>query len=297
VRRAPSFALLFFAFVACAAGAQELSVTYVDGDVQIREGSSWTALSIGDRLTPQTTIQLGQGAYVEIKRASSKIVLSQKGSYVLANVIASSRAMGSAGVGKALSATLSYLAGGKTLNQSSVGGARAENKGKEDDSEWMSSGAEVFLDAGKTYMKSGQYGAAIDQFLQALDAATEQELPQVRYYLAYAYSLDGDTRAALKYATDLQPSRGDEWASDFIILKAKLLVDSSAFAQDIAWLTQSGNDLSADAQRGAVYQFLLGLGYRGIGDAANAKARLSKVVATSAESDIGRAAEQLLQNP
>ncbi len=150
---------------------------------------------------------------------------------------------------------------------------------------------------GSRTSKSGQYGEAIEQFLQALDAATEQESPQVRYYLAYAYSLNGDTRAALKYAADLQPSSADEWASDFIILKAKLLVDSNAFAQDIAWLTQSGNDLSGDAQRGAIYQFLLGVGYRGIGDASNEKASLSKVVAISGESDLGRAAAELLQNP
>ena len=82
----------------------------------------------------------------------------------------------------------------------------------------------------------------------------------MQYNLACAYSLSGDTRAALKHAAGLQPSSADEWASDFIILKAKLLVDSNAFAQEIAWLTQSGNDLSGDAQRAAIYNFLLGRG-------------------------------------
>jgi tetratricopeptide (TPR) repeat protein len=153
------------------------------------------------------------------------------------------------------------------------------------------------LDSGKEYIRSGQYDLAIQQFDQALDAATHNEAPRVHYYLAYAYSLSGDTREALKQAAGLQPSGADEWASDFIILKAKLLVDSSAFAQAIAWLTQNGNDLSGDAQRAAIYDFLLGVGYRGVGDTSNEKVALSKVTAMSAESDLGKAAAGLLQNP
>ena len=174
---------------------------------------------------------------------------------------------------------------------------RGANEGKAEDSEWVTSSAQVFLDAGKQYLQSGQLKEAIEQFLLAFDAATEKESRQVQYYLAYAYSLSGDTRAALKHAAGLQSSSANEWASDFIILKAKLLVDSNAFVQEIAWLTQNGNDLSGDAQRAALYHFLLGVGYRGVGDAANAKASFSKVVAMSGESDLGKAAAQLLQNP
>jgi len=222
--------------------------------------------------------------------------LSQKGTYNLRDILASSHALDSAGAGKAILAALSSFLMGPARNQSTAG-ARGANGSKAEDSDWVTSSAQVFLDAGEQYLKSGQYDEAIEQFLQALDAATEHESPQVRYYLAYSYSLNGDTRAALKYASDLQPIAGDEWASDFIILKAKLLVDSSAFGQEIAWLTQNGNDLSGDAPRGALYEFLLGVGYRGVGDAANAKDSLSKVVSTSGESDLGKAAAQLLQNP
>jgi tetratricopeptide (TPR) repeat protein len=223
--------------------------------------------------------------------------LSQKGTYLLSDILASSRVLGSAGVGKALLSSLSYLATGPVQNQSMVAGARGANEGKADDSEWVSSSAQVYVDAGKQYLKSAQYDEAIKQFLLARDAATEEESPQVHYYLAYAYSLNGDTREALKQIVGLQPNGADDWASDFVILKAKLLLDSSAFTQEIAWLTQSGNDLSADAQREALYQFLLGVGYRGVGDIANEKAHLSKVVAISRESDLGTAAAELLQNP
>jgi len=297
VRRALIAGVVLFAFAVCSVGAQELSVSYAEGDAQVRSGSSWVELSIWDRLTPRTTIQLSDGAYVELTWAGTKIVLSQKGTYSLREILASCRALDSAGAEKAILATLSSLLMRPAGNQSTASGVRSVNEAKTNDSEWVTSNAQVFLDVGKQYLGSGQHKEAIEQLLLALDAATEKESPQVQYYLACAYSLSGDMRAALKHAAGLQPSSADEWASDFIILKAKLLVDSNAFAQDIAWLTQNGNDLSGDAQRAALYEFLLGVGYRGIGDAANAKASLAKAMAMSGESDLGKAASELLQNP
>ena len=296
MRQALSAGMLLFAFAIYSAGAQDLSVSYAEGDAQVQKGSSLVALSIGDRLSLQATIRLSDNAYVELKRANSKIVLSQKGTYVLRDLLASSRTLDSAGAEKAILATLYSLLIGPAGNQSTAAGMRGANEAKSEDSGWVTSSAQVFLDAGKQYLQSGQYSEAIEQFHQAHDAATEKESPQVQYYLAYAYSLCGNTREALKQAEGLQPSGADEWTPDFIILKAKLLVDSSAFAQEVAWLTQGGNDLSGDAQRAALYNFLLGVGYRGVGDTANAKANLLKVVAISAESDLGKVAAQLLQN-
>ena len=102
VRRAPIVGVIFFALAVCGLGAQELSVSYAEGDVQVRSGSRWAALSIGDWLSPQATIQLGGGAYVELTRADSRIVLSQKGTYNLRDILASSHALDSAGARKAL---------------------------------------------------------------------------------------------------------------------------------------------------------------------------------------------------
>ena len=177
MKRALSVGVVLFTFAVCAVGAQQLSVSYVDGDAQVRSGSSWAALSVGDRLSPQATIQLSDGAYVELKWAGSKIVLSQKGTYLLRDVLASSRALDSAGVWKTLSATLSSILTGPSRKQSIAAGARGANEDKAEDSTWVTSSAQVFLDAGKQYLKSGQYKEAIEQFLLALDAATEKESP------------------------------------------------------------------------------------------------------------------------
>jgi tetratricopeptide (TPR) repeat protein len=297
VKRVSGVGILLFAFVVSGAGAQDLSVSYLEGEAQVRSGSQWTALSIGDHLSSQATLQLSVGAYVELQGPDSKVVLSQKGTYKLPDIVVASRALSSAGVGKVLTAMLSSLLSGQAKNPSSTLGARGANESEAQDSEWVTSDSQVFLDTGTQYIKSGKYESGIQQFLQALDAATDKEAPMVRYRLASAYDLSGNTREALRYAAELQPGSSDAWAPDFIILKGKLLVDTNAFAQAIAWLTQSGNDLSGDAQRAALYDFLLGVGYRGTGDTASEKADLSRVVAISADNDLGKAAAQLLKNP
>jgi tetratricopeptide (TPR) repeat protein len=284
---------LFFLIGAYFASAQSLYVAYVGGDVRARIGPSLVDISPGDRLSAETTLQLGDGAYVELNAAQTKIELSQKGVYKLQDILSYSRSLRSAGVGKALLMKLSLFLARTGENQSAIAGVRGADTGKTETSEWMTSDAQVFLDTGKEYIISGQFDQAIGQLLQALETATDREAPRARCYLAYAYSLKGDFRDALKYSADLHPSRSDEWAPDFVILRAKLLIDGSAFAQEIAWLTNDGNDLSGDAQRAAIYFFLLGLGYRGIDDSANEKRYLSKVVSITGDSDLGKAAAWL----
>ena len=149
----------------------------------------------------------------------------------------------------------------------------------------------MFLAAGKEYIKAGKYDKAIDQLKEALESATASESPEIHYYLAYASSLNGDVREAWKQAANLQPSTSDRWAADFILLKAKLLEDTSAYNEAVSWLTQ--NDLAEDAQRVPLYYFLLGLGYRGANGNEKAKQVFSKVVAISAQSDFGESRQRI----
>jgi hypothetical protein len=279
------------------AGAQALSVSYLEGDVQTRDGSAWSVLSIGDRLAPQASIRLDAGAYLELSGPGIRIALNEQGIYALRDIVASARTLGSAGVGTAISSALSRLAHGPVRLPSAVSGVRGEVMIAPEDFAWVTVDVQERLETGKRDLADGDAEEAIAQFLIARDAATNDEMPQVSYYLALAYSLKGDTRAALKCAAGIQPHGADEWAPDFVILKAKLLIDTNAFTQCVAWLTERDNDLSEDSQRAALYHFLLGVGYRGMGNVSSAKASLSKVVAISGESEVGKSAAQLLQAP
>jgi len=230
---------------------------------------------------------------VQLQGAGAKLFLNRAGTYAVRDLLASMEQLAAKGVTSALSRSLRYLAAGTAANQGTASGARASNRGKSGDEEWKESSAAVFLEAGQEYLKAGRFDQAIEQFNEALESSTDSETPEIRYCLANATALSGDLRGAWKEIAGLTPGASDEWQADFVLLKAKLLVDSSAYAEAVDWLT--ANDLAGDAARSQLYFLLLGLGYRGAADDVNARKALGMVVSTAADSDLGRVATELLK--
>ena len=276
--------------------APNLSVSYVEGAVYQQSSSVWKALSIGDWVSSDASIRLEAGACVQLKGIGSDIYLSQKGTYAVRNLLAVRQKMASPGIGTALLASLASLFARPQHNQSSVAGTRGATESENANQDWMGTGAEDDIQQARDDIQSGKYEEAIKGLTQTLGEATEEEIPQIHYYLAYAYSLSGDTPDAERQMAGAKPSGGDFWAGDYILLQAKLCLDTFAFAQAVQWLTQPENDLSRDAQRASLYYFLLGLGYRGFGDEARAAQNLSRVVSLAGESELGKSATRLLQN-
>ena len=277
--------------------AQAFSVSYLEGQVEVKAGSAWVELSIGDPVSLRASLRVGNHACVELITPSARITLSQAGTYALADLLAKSQSIRSSGAERVLTALLSNLVRGSSLNQSTALGARGVDQSGTDDSEWMSSDAQVFLQAGKDFIHGGDYMMAVTKLTKALDAATPGEAPEIRYYIAEAYSFDGDARNALVQLADLRPAAAETWAADFVLLKAKILVDTFAFEQAVQWMQEKGSSLATDAQRMPMYFFLCGLAYRGTGDQEKEKQCLSRVVSAEAGDDIGKAAAQLLANP
>jgi hypothetical protein len=89
------------------------------------------------------------------------------------------------------------------------------------------------------------------------------------------------------------PTGGESWAADFVLLQAKLQVDTNAFGPAVEWLTQKGASLAQDAQRGQIYYFLLALGYRVLRDTQKEQKALAMVISIEPHSELGRAAAEL----
>ena len=288
-----TFLLLIAAF---ALDAQQLSVTYLEGRAELQSGSKWRMLSIGDVVSSDGVLRLGDDGYVELSGVVTSFTFSQPGTYFIHNIVSTTKKNRSSGVGKALVDTLQNLIGSQVANQSTVMGARGANESRNDQPDWVSSDTQVFLDAGREYIKTGEYQKAIEQFQQAQDAATEKELPEVRYNLALAYSLKGDSREAVLQIRDLEPTGRESWMPDFLLLKAELFVETNAFQKEIGWLSLKGRELGQDAKRAQLYYFLLALGYQGVGDTPNEREYLSKVISLSSDSDVGKAASKILED-
>lgn len=292
------FGFAFLLFLAAGASAADmLSVVYVEGSAQVQSGSTWKEIAIGDPVLPDASIRVGTASFLQIKGAGVDFCVSRPGTYSVKDLLAARRTLVAARAGAVVSGSIRYLLTGPSQRRSAALGTRGAEAAETEDSGWAESSADVLLAAAKEYITAGKYAEAIDQLTQARKAASPQELPEVRYYSACALSMSGDVREAWQQISDLEPPVGASWRLDFVLLKAKLLVDTSAYAEAAALLAHDGAVLSGDAQRSPLYFFLLGLGYQGSGDRQKARESLSKVVETVATSDMGNAARQLLNAP
>lgn len=277
--------------------APNLLVAYLEGSAYLQKGSSWEAISIGDAIPVTSNVRLDAGGSLKLSGIGTDISLTQQGTYLMQDLLSVRQAMGSSGVDMVLAKVLEFLLQGTLHNQSTAAGVRGANESKSEDSEWVESGTQDTLQQAKDFIQAENYSKAIEVLSQSLDTASQEELPTIHHCLAYALSLTGNTTAAIKELAGIRPKDNDSWAPDFVLLKAKLYLDSFTFSQAVVWLTQSGNDLSGDAQRAPLYYFFLGIGYRGMGDTANEKGCLAKVEALSEGNYLGKVAEQLLQGP
>jgi tetratricopeptide (TPR) repeat protein len=278
--------------------AQDLSVSYLDGSASIRSGSTWKLLSIGDAVPMEATIRVEPAGYVQLKGGGVDLIVTRPGTYSVKDIVARNKTVSTRGIGAAIAASLRALASGRSAPQNATSGARAGNVGDTgEDESWVESSAAEFLSAAKSYLKAGRYDDALKQLRQAEQSADSEEIPEIRFYLASTYALKGDLGLAWKLAQDLTSVPDAEWAGDLLLLKARLLLDTSAFADAVALLEGEGSWLAQDKSRAPLYHFLLGLGYRGAGAAESSRQALSRVVAISPDSDLGIAAADLLKTP
>ena len=178
-------------FSAVAMCGPNISVSYVEGSAYQLNGSKRKELSIGDSVSPDASIRLEAGATVQLRGVGADIYLNQEGTYAVRDLLAFRQKLDSPGVGRTLLASLASLFVGPEKN--GVAGTRGANQGENTDANLMETSAEDDIEQARDYLQSGKYEEAIKGLTQALGEATEEEVPTIHYYLAYAYSLSGDT--------------------------------------------------------------------------------------------------------
>ena len=277
--------------------AQEVQVSFQDGQTQIKVGTAWKAINIGDRLAADATVKLDKGASLELQIINATITINQAGTYMLKDILAARKQADTNGVAKSLKSTFTAMIGAAPVkNQSTVAGARASNKSDEDKMTWVSSDTDSIIDSGKSLLQAGKIQEAQDKFNEAMLEATDEEIPQIQYLIGYNLAVAGDIRGASKQWNGLVPDSDASWAADFVLLKARLLEESFAWTDAITLLTKQGANLANDVNRGPIYHFMLGLAWQNTGNSSNAKAAYTKVVSLVPNTDLGKAAAALLKN-
>jgi hypothetical protein len=277
--------------------APSVSVAFMEGGAYLQCSSSWRLLSIGDAVPADAEIRLDANAYIDLKTPESDIMLTQKGLYSIRDLLAARLRSGSSGAAKALLETFAFLLRGPAHDQSGVLGARGNDESRNADSEWVETTTQDGIQPAIDALQAETVRQSLQEAHRTLAEASVEEIPEVHYHMAHAYSLSGDTASAVKQVSGAKPSSDVRRAGDYILVQAKLYADTFAFAYAVQRLKEPGNDLSADVQRASPFCLLLALGYQGVGDNFQEKESLSRVVAISSEGDRGKAAAQLLRNP
>ena len=308
-----------FLFTSAQAGAQAsttaLTVSYMEGTASQRTGSSWSVLSIGDQVPLDAAVKLERLALVHFKAPGASITLTQPGTYILRNLVEASASLRSAGAMEAAAIAFSRVLRGTGKPVNAVGGVRSEVMPREDfnsirddggppgDSAPPSDSAPAVTPAGaairtaRDLISMESYQEAIDQLRDVDLMASTKESREASFYLASAYELAGDARSALAALGRASPKGDEEWAPDAVLLGARLLEDTFAWAQARDLLLKAGASLRWDEQRAPTYLFLLALAYRGTGEKEQQDIVLERIVSMDPASDLALAAARLRETP
>ncbi len=293
---------LALTFALCVpAQAQDFSVQYLEGLVEVQKGAAWHQVAEGDTVSAAALLRLDDGAVAELAAggAGATLRLTRRGTYELARLAAASAQTQSVGIrsfltqrAKALSAPAERKAG------AAVAGVRAEMAGPSQPVWVGGESAEELIAQGIQKLSGGSYKEAYSLFEEAAEAAEAgggPEAAQAAFYRGYAAYLNGDVVAALKHLENPRPDPASRTYSDHVLVLTQLLVETFAYA-DAAELVRAylASGVAAGDNLQSAHLFL-GLSEKGLGNRERAAESLRTAQQMNADSEAGRAAARFLE--
>ena len=104
-----SAVILLFLITAIPLIAEDLLVEYVDGILEIKEGSGWIELYIGDTIPEDSLIRLSDNGFAELSTRTVTVTLNQAGTYETRSLLRSGKKVASWNIGGVVNSKLSKL--------------------------------------------------------------------------------------------------------------------------------------------------------------------------------------------
>ncbi len=273
--------------------AEDVYVDYVDGYLELKDGSSWMELWIGDEIGDSDILKLGRGSYAELSYGSDRIKLSRPGVYELSSLLGARKNMNSSGVGALLAGKFkTLLIDDSTKTEAAVGGVRAA-EAETVSVDWMTSETAEIIRQGRNSLQLGVVDKALDLFNEALDlSADEYEESEAYYYIGLAHAMSGNYGAALENLDFADFDTDSEYYSELYILKGQLLVESSAYEEAVKWLNsfKFSNARAATTDDKQQLYLMLAVAQSNSGMKADALKTLDKLISLDRNSEAARAA-------
>jgi tetratricopeptide (TPR) repeat protein len=280
-----------------ALNAEQLTVSYVDGFLFLKSGSSWEELLIGDSVPDTATVKLDAQSQAELTSKTAKLLLTKAGTYQLQTLMKSARDVKQSGLGSLVSSKLKIMGSEqKVAVPSTTAGVRADVV-QFDESIWVTGDSAEYIRDGKEFLKNGRYEDAFHTFAEGYDMAVDaDEEAEFTFYMGYSQMLAGNPLKALALLTPVKPQRDSDYYTDYYMVTGNLLIEALAF--DEAANLLSGYDPDAKTRTDESYQtisYLEGYAYKMMGDTERARKAFTRSYTLGKDTDIGKEAVRLIQ--
>ncbi len=286
--------ILLILITAIPLAAEDLLVEYVEGTLEIQEGSGWFELYIGDTVPENSMIRLSGNGFVELSTRTVTLTLSDDGTYDTRYLLRSGRKIASWGVGSVVNNRLDRLINPPQKGEVAGAGSRAEGK-TEDLPEY----SDPFTDSmkkGKKLLERNLFDEAISMFQEAGEEAVfDDEIFEARFYEAYAHSFKGNNALALNILEDMRPDSNAGIFTEYVLLKGKLLIENLAFADALDLFSEylKHPDMGETTQ---VVYFLSAVCHQALDNRAEAERYLRNAIQIDASSEYGQAAQRMIES-
>jgi tetratricopeptide (TPR) repeat protein len=279
--------------------AQAILVEYVEGVVEVRAGSDWVELFIGDTVSRDETVRIGGGGLIELRDADRTVLLSRPGTYELSTVVAAGArtATAQSGLGSLVTGRIRSLVSEDEPRDAVVAGVRASEAVDRSEVTWAG-GESVYelIEEGLAALDEGAFEDAYYAFYDAWEFAGSEDVGIVQFYLGYSAYLTGSPGEALSYLRDPAPDPTTEYYGDHALALAQIYVESLDYEAALELLDRyvsQGNPEDTDLQAALVLQ---GLALSGSGDTGLARERLQQARRLDPDSETGTLAAALIDS-
>jgi len=274
--------------------ADKLMVEYIEGILEVGQGSNWIEMDIGDTIPQDSYLRLSANGLAELSAGAITITLNQDGTFSSEELLTSGREVAAWDIASLVNSKLSKLISSEQQQGNAVMGVRGDAAGEEELT-WMEEGEE-YLEQGKELIRTSDYKEAREVLKEGADYSLNDDEKEVySFYIASAYALEGKSAVALLMLTDMETEPSAPYYSDYVLLKGKLLIEGLAFKEALLLF----NEYLKNPDRGETTQliyFLSALCNKRLENRQDAMSNLEAAYKINNTSEYGLAARLMMNN-
>lgn len=274
--------------------ADELMVEYLEGILEVGQGSNWIEVDIGDTIPQNSYLRLSDNGLAELSAGAVTITLNEDGTFSAETLLTSGREVAAWDITSLVNSKLGRLISPGKQQGDAVMGVRGDAAGEEELT-WMEEGVE-YLEQGKELILTGDYEEAREVLQEGADYCfSDEEKAEYNFYIASAFALEGKSALSLLMLNDIKTGSSAPYYGDYVLLKGKLLIEGLAYKKALLLFDQYLKNPDRGETTQLIY-FLSALCNQELENRQDTVRNLEAAYKINNTSEYGRAAKKMMDN-